>query len=165
MYIVNEVRAIQSHPEATTETHAMNNNAGRFLETRDVPRQMDCMATYEHARRRLEECHHHEACLRPLPTVLPTRLLDCSNPAQPRLFINDGAGLEKALYAALSYVWGEDQPHKTTFQNIGSYISCINLQCIPRTVIDAITVAHELGVRYLWVDAFCITRLKRGQSP
>lgn len=133
-----------------------DDNAGRFLGTRDVPRQIDSMATYEHARRRLEECHHHEACSYPLPTVLPTRVLDCSNPAQPRLFINDGAGSEKALYAALSYVWGEDQLHKTTLQNIESYISCIDLQCIPRTIVDAVTVAHELGVRYLWVDAFCI---------
>ncbi|PTB75912.1 HET-domain-containing protein [Trichoderma longibrachiatum ATCC 18648] len=135
-----------------------DNNAGRFLETRDVPRQMDSTATYEHARRRLEECHHHEACPSPLPAVLPTRVLDCSNPAQPRLFINDGAGLEHALYAALSYVWGEDQPHKTTSQNIESYISCIDVQYIPRTVRDAITVAHELGVRYLWVDSFCIVQ-------
>ncbi|KAL6800568.1 heterokaryon incompatibility domain-containing protein [Trichoderma sp. SZMC 28012] len=144
------------------EVHTSDDdNAGRFLGTRDVPREIDCLATYEHARRRLEECHHHEACSDPLPTVLPTRVLDCSNPALPRLFINDGADLEKALYAALSYVWGEDQPHKTTLQNIESYINCIDLQCIPRTIVDAITVAHALGVRYLWIDAFCIIQDSR----
>ncbi len=53
-------------------------------------------------------------------------------------------------------MWGENQPHRTTTESLGSYIKGIPLGYIPKTIIDAITVTHKLGLRYLWVDSFCI---------
>ncbi|KAK8063170.1 hypothetical protein PG996_007822 [Apiospora saccharicola] len=44
-------------------------------------------------------------------------------------------------YLALSYVWGATGEKKDTF---------------PKVVQDSITVAKELGYKYLWVDRYCI---------
>ncbi|KAF7371096.1 HET-domain-containing protein [Mycena sanguinolenta] len=64
---------------------------------------------------------------------------------------------ERAFYAALSYVWGEDQPHKTTSHNIGMYTAVgLDAAHIPQTILDAIAVVKALGLRFLWVDAYCI---------
>ncbi|ESK82298.1 het domain protein [Moniliophthora roreri MCA 2997] len=152
---VRDINLSQAFEVYTTD----DDNAGRFLTNRDVPREMDCSLTYAHTRRQLEECFRHESCPPPVPAALPTRLLDCTDPTQPRLFVSNGT--EKELYAALSYVWGEDQPQKTTSQNIDSYTISIDMWRIPQTIRDAITVTHNLGVRYLWVDAFCIMQDSR----
>ncbi|KAF8146503.1 hypothetical protein K438DRAFT_1869296 [Mycena galopus ATCC 62051] len=39
--------------------------------------------------------------------------------------------------------------------NFGSYTNSIDPTLIPTTILDAITVTHKLGLRYLWVDSFC----------
>ncbi|PPR00283.1 hypothetical protein CVT26_009035 [Gymnopilus dilepis] len=55
-------------------------------------------------------CSNHHDC----PPVskpylpLPTRVIDCSDPSKPRLFISNE---RRDRYIALSYVWGEDQPY------------------------------------------------------
>ncbi|GLA81453.1 hypothetical protein AtubIFM56815_005104 [Aspergillus tubingensis] len=59
-------------------------------------------------------------------------------------------------YVTLSYVWGEDQPFKTTTKNIEKYTRGIDISRVPQTIRDAITVTHRLGLRFLWVDAYCI---------
>jgi hypothetical protein len=60
------------------------------------------------------------------------------------------------MYAALSYVWGEDQPYRKTAENIDKYHHLIALQAIPKTIQDAISTTNSLGIMYLWVDSFCI---------
>jgi Heterokaryon incompatibility protein (HET) len=52
-------------------------------------------------------------------------------------------------YATLSYVWGNQLPGITEFQNriLGS---------LPKVVEDAILLVRRLGIRYLWVDRYCI---------
>ncbi|KAJ7809275.1 hypothetical protein B0H14DRAFT_2608170 [Mycena olivaceomarginata] len=41
-------------------------------------------------------------------------------------------------------------------QIVQLYHSCIDPICIPKTILDAITVTHNLGIQYLWVDSYCI---------
>ncbi|KAH9853348.1 heterokaryon incompatibility protein-domain-containing protein [Lenzites betulinus] len=113
------------------------------------------------ARDLLRKCEaEHERCRRivsaPQAARLPRRLIDCTNPCRPRL-VESGEG-ECGRYAALSYVWGGDQPHKTTQTNIGRYERRIPLRCLPRTIRDAIRAAHELGFTRLWVDSLCIVQ-------
>jgi hypothetical protein len=53
---------------------------------------------------------------------------------------------EDMPYVALSYVWG-----------CGSAATSITeLEALPNTIRDAITVTLKLGFRYLWVDRYCI---------
>ncbi|KAG4434632.1 hypothetical protein IFR05_009896 [Cadophora sp. M221] len=53
---------------------------------------------------------------------------------------------EDMPYLALSYVWGPGS----------AATSITELETLPNTIRDAITVTLKLGYRYLWVDRYCI---------
>lgn len=65
-------------------------------------------------------------------------------------------------YIALSYVWGDHTAGmaQTTKQSIDHLRKPGSLMghCIPATIRDAMVVCRVLGVRYLWVDRFCIVQ-------
>ncbi|KAL1946176.1 hypothetical protein VTO73DRAFT_15303 [Trametes versicolor] len=110
------------------------------------------------AKRCIKKCvEGHERCaalsVTPDP-LLPTRLIDCSDPDHPCLVSSQDG--ERGRYLALSYVWGEDQPFKTTVSNLSAYEQGIDLARLPATIRDAIHVMHALDFHLLWVDALCI---------
>ncbi|PBK64774.1 HET-domain-containing protein [Armillaria solidipes] len=140
----------ESHfPILTTEDDA----AAKFIPDRDILPDVDSSFAYDLIKKRVLECFHHEHCSLPQCARLPTRVIDCLDPNQPRLFVSKGI---KDHYVVLSYVWGEGQPNRLRNRNLDSYIEGIPLENIPKTIMDAITVTHKLGFRYLWVDSFCI---------
>ncbi|KAI0655283.1 heterokaryon incompatibility protein-domain-containing protein [Cubamyces menziesii] len=107
----------------------------------------------------LERCvRQHDSCrkrssLHP-KAPSPRRLIDCTNPLRPRILDTKRT---PCVYVTLSYVWGEDQPHKTSSANISSYIRHgIDNETLPQTIRDAIYVAHTLQIQYLWTDGLCI---------
>ncbi|KAI0323731.1 HET-domain-containing protein [Cubamyces sp. BRFM 1775] len=110
----------------------------------------------------IEECvRDHPECqaITPYPigsAPLPTRLIDCSNPDRLRLVATD-PGM-RGVYIALSYVWGEDQPHQTTKANLSSYKDRIDPAILPQTLRDAIHVTRALGIDFLWIDGLCIVQ-------
>lgn len=116
--------------------------------------------SYQLASACLEECIlRHRDCPKPQLAQLPTRVIDCTDPENPRLLISDGM---RCPYAALSYVWGEKQPHCTTQKNLHSYLtSGIHRSLLPETIRDAIDSTQRFGLRYLWVDALCILQDSR----
>ena len=66
-------------------------------------------------------------------------------------------------YMALSYVWGTgpprppaDPPAQLQRSNLDAYQLGLPDTGIPITVLDAVWLAKKLGLRYLWVDRFCI---------
>jgi hypothetical protein len=102
-----------------------------------------------------EQRHGEDCCLATEDeTTLPGfKVIDCINngvvPFPP-----------KAEYVALSYVWdqstdrtGEDTSSVPTRMAISAPISRLHL---PRTIQDAMEVVTKLGLRYLWVDKYCI---------
>lgn len=56
----------------------------------------------------------------------------------------------------LSYKWGDCRRFITTSLNLGIYQREIPLQRLPWSFREAISVAHVLGFRWLWIDALCI---------
>lgn len=107
----------------------------------------------------LNDClANHEICDKPRRSRLPTRVIDCAVPAQPRLVSSEVLEDPWAPYITLSYVWGKGSSHVTTQANLETYKVSIELDRIPQTIQDAITVTHSLGMRFLWVDAFCIVQ-------
>ncbi|KAI0333428.1 HET-domain-containing protein [Cubamyces sp. BRFM 1775] len=94
--------------------------------------------------------HIHTSNLLPAPT----RLIDCRDPRRPRVIVTKGT---TRVYVALSYVWGGDQPHRTTSANLHSYMTDgIDPASLPLTIHDAIHVTHQLGINLLWTDSLCI---------
>ncbi|KAI0633202.1 heterokaryon incompatibility protein-domain-containing protein [Trametes polyzona] len=63
----------------------------------------------------------------------------------------------KGAYLTLSYVWGEEQPHRTgTMANISAYADGIDIAALPQTIREAIYVTRALGFQLLRVDSPCI---------
>jgi hypothetical protein len=102
-----------------------------------------------------EQRHGEDCCLatEDVTTLPGFKVIDCINngvvPFPP-----------KAEYVALSYVWGqstdrtgEDTSSVPTRMAISAPISRLHL---PRTIQDAMEVVTKLGLRYLWVDKYCI---------
>jgi hypothetical protein len=95
----------------------------------------------------LEFCRtHHRKCQIEAQPIFAMNLIDCNTqnvvPAPPN-----------ATYVALSYVWGKVQSQHPG----GEY----GLGCQPnfsKTIRDAISVTVALGIRYLWVDRYCIAQ-------
>lgn len=62
-------------------------------------------------------------------------------------------------YVTLSHCWGGvDIPGKTTLVNIHKYREKVNLDDLPKTFQEAITVTRLMEVPYLWVDCLCIVQ-------
>ncbi|KAL2130546.1 hypothetical protein VTI74DRAFT_6244 [Chaetomium olivicolor] len=84
---------------------------------------------------------HHDTCgLESRMRVPPLRLIDC----ETRRIIPAG----DLPYVCLSYVWGQ-----STGDN--SFVSVLP-QGLPTTIEDAITATLGVGMRYLWIDRYCI---------
>ncbi|KAG8156274.1 hypothetical protein KVR01_013853 [Diaporthe batatas] len=54
------------------------------------------------------------------------------------------------------YVWGGDQPVKTTKDKLLRYSSALGLNELPPAICDAVVVCRGIGLSYLWVDVLCI---------
>lgn len=98
----------------------------------------------------------HDDCKAPASVKLPTRVVDV-NPTpdglRPVLVTTNGVS---GQYAALSYSWGAGLPLKLTRSSLASFMSGIPWTDIPKTLQDAMTITHKLGLRYLWVDSLTI---------
>ncbi|KAH6661571.1 heterokaryon incompatibility protein-domain-containing protein [Halenospora varia] len=98
--------------------------------------------------------------------TLPTRLLYVGNPDDPdydqdilKLVLGQQIGARK--YIALSHCWGKlttDQKNNfwTTKGNVDDRGREFSIAKLPRTFQDAIKVARELRILYLWIDSLCI---------
>ncbi|KAF7534256.1 hypothetical protein G7054_g6351 [Neopestalotiopsis clavispora] len=99
---------------------------------------------------------------------LPKRLLDLANrDAEDTDLIKlvetdqiemDGVRSPRGIkYAALSYCWGSGVAFKTTPGNLDKHLTAdLKVSDMPRTLSDAVRVARDLNIQYLWIDALCI---------
>ncbi|KAI0325395.1 HET-domain-containing protein [Cubamyces sp. BRFM 1775] len=143
---------------STTE----GNPAARWIQNRTLIPHVGWPYALALAKTCIEECvRNHPECqaITPYPigaAPLPTRLIDCSDPGRLRL-VETHPGMH-GTYVALSYVWGEDQPHQTTEANLSSYMARIDPAILPQTILDAIHVTRALGIDLLWIDGLCIVQ-------
>ncbi|KAH9889096.1 heterokaryon incompatibility protein-domain-containing protein [Cubamyces lactineus] len=158
---------VNDYPEITLGVFAhLDDPAAAWIEGRTrnpFIGRPDVLAT---ARSFVDNCvQNHERC-RVSSSIsesasLPTRLIDCSDLQYPRIVVTDGWD-KHVPYVALSYVWGGEQPHRTTEANLPSYMNGIDLSLLPQTILDAIHVTRTaLGVQYLWIDSLCIIQDSR----
>ncbi|KAM5361186.1 hypothetical protein ACJZ2D_013268 [Fusarium nematophilum] len=110
-----------------------------------------------HVRQWLEDCtNNHPSCGSPIDPVLPSRVLDLGPEASTTITLWEPMG-KAGRYVCLSYCWGQSEFTVTTQGNLKDHFEKgIELKDLPRTFQDAVKVARELKVRYLWIDALCI---------
>lgn len=107
-------------------------------------------------RRWLNEClDDHRSCPRRCDHPLPRRVIDLESPI---LRLYQSGPDEKGSYATLSYCWGGVAQPTTTISNLQDQLHSIDSTRLPTTITDAIDVCRAIGLRYLWVDALCITQ-------
>ncbi|KAH7089022.1 heterokaryon incompatibility protein-domain-containing protein [Paraphoma chrysanthemicola] len=112
-------------------------------------------------RRWLRDCEmYHGTKCAPLSATSTERLLK-----NPRFRVIDVwsecvvTGID-GPFIALSYVWGDVQPHRLTKSNAHQFfrpgaLTEMSLQIL-RTIRDALEVTKQLGYRYIWIDSYCI---------
>jgi heterokaryon incompatibility protein (HET) len=63
---------------------------------------------------------------------------------------------DHADYIALSYVWGPTEECHEFSEQLPT--------TLPRTIEDAIIVTQNLGLRYIWIDRYCINQQRKGHA-
>jgi hypothetical protein len=117
----------------------------------------------------IRDCDTHQClCSQDIP-FLPTRLLDVGKRGsrKPRLICETRKITKKDKYLALSHRWGPPpnpgEPDllagkivSTYEKNIDKLKRGVDDADLPPMYQDAITIARELEVQYLWIDSLCI---------
>jgi hypothetical protein len=96
-------------------------------------------------------CNHGALCTSAAKPASGMKVIDCEG-ASPAIVLAP----QSCSYAALSYVWGQPSTERDDFtlketKNI-AYLPA----SLPCTITDSIAVCKSLGIRYLWVDRYCI---------
>lgn len=118
------------------------------------------IASFNTARGWIRDCETtHTQCGPGCNVPLPKRCLDLRplgaiHKDDIRLTGTEGIS---STYACLSHCWGEDpKPIQTTSSTLKDRLQLISFSALPQTFQDAVAIARELGLRYLWIDSLCI---------
>ncbi|RKL50780.1 hypothetical protein BFJ72_g233 [Fusarium proliferatum] len=126
---------------------------------------------------RLCETCHDERCTAQLGIEDPFRdtlnepyfgVIDMENESLvPLPYMDNGNQLRFKPYATVSYVWGNghSRQHATRVSNIQSRRKSGGLSAVirdlPKALRQSIALTHQLGIRYIWIDALCIVQNSR----
>ncbi len=114
----------------------------------------DCMSF---ALRAVADCvQHHKGCRKPNRSQIPRRVVDVCNfnvTSDVKLYESHG---ERGKYIALSHSWGHKHTFMTKESNLAEREGSIPLQSLPKTFQDAVFMARQLQIRYIWIDSLCI---------
>lgn len=93
---------------------------------------------------------------------LPQRVLDLNfDPSTDDLRLVETQHLhskKRRPYVTLSHRWGLSQNFRTTQANLPAMRRKISFSELPATFKDAVLVCRSMDVRYLWIDALCISQ-------
>lgn len=89
---------------------------------------------------------------------MPKRLIDLGNKDGNGNLCLRGDIASTSRYIALSHNWKFSEAYKTKTlkANLGQRKRCMPQGDLSQTFRDAIAITRWLGVRYLWIDTFCI---------
>lgn len=103
----------------------------------------------------IKECErsHPDCGIEPtVTTPLPDRVIDVQS-----LRLHQSFEGEVGEYAALTYCWGCDKvPGALVEANLQALMQGIPVELFPQTIKDAVSITLRLGLKYLWIDAYCI---------
>jgi len=120
-----------------------------------------CDENFKLAMTWLSRClKQHPLCTISTPPYpeLPSRVLDVRCLTAPsRLALISTFGIQ-GPYLTLSHVWGKAQIITTTTSTLAERMEGIALENLSNTFRDAVKLAREMNVRYLWIDSLCIVQ-------
>lgn len=90
---------------------------------------------------------------KPNLSLLPARLIELQGDDCLRIVHTSRLPEQERRYVALSYVWGPDQTFVLLRSNQLMFGKGLEVEQLPQTIRDAMTVARRIGFKYLWVDA------------
>ncbi|KAH8723105.1 heterokaryon incompatibility protein-domain-containing protein, partial [Phaeosphaeriaceae sp. PMI808] len=104
----------------------------------------------------------HNLCNSSLPNDgFPGRVIEI-NPLKCadyiRLIDSSTVPYLKNRYATLSHCWGQVSRTTTTCSNLARMKQGIPIASLSPTFLDAVRVASQLGIKYLWIDSLCIVQ-------
>lgn len=119
--------------------------------------QTQSQDSFKTASRWIDECVSDHDCsthlsLREQENMFPSRLIDVNafkDSKDMQLIDNDGSCNR---YITLSYCWGRSRTFTTTSRSLRLRKARIHFETLPRTFVDAVRIARELKVRFLWIE-------------
>ncbi|KAI1391047.1 HET-domain-containing protein [Hypoxylon trugodes] len=117
-------------------------------------RSEECMRFMKESVR--ECCGSHPRCATQTDGFVPTRLIYVGGGKDALKLCDAIPPGQNITWAALSHCWGGGKPLSLTKSALGSLKEHIEFSELPATFQDAITVAQELGLAYVWIDSLCI---------
>ncbi|KAK5556577.1 hypothetical protein LTR46_005089 [Exophiala xenobiotica] len=115
------------------------------------PRIIPCSVDFSLVNQWLEYCEsrHKRLCGDRVAQLSGLRVIDCDT-------LSVISAPPSCSYAALSYVWSNVNRQSQGFELDRNNATALQLQYLPRSIQDAVAVTKGIGLRYLWVDRFCI---------
>ncbi|KAG4439081.1 hypothetical protein IFR05_005423 [Cadophora sp. M221] len=112
---------------------------------------------YDFLRTRIALCLSGHPSCNAVKTALPTRVIDVELHGTQDVKLHEPRSIKgTGRYIALSHCWGGHEIIKTTSTNLMAVKKNISWDVLPRTFQDAIRIARELQVRWVWIDSLCI---------
>ena len=109
--------------------------------------------------------HHHPKCPPFDHHWVPARLVEFYNKRgvqSVRLVeTSDEFFRERRPFAALSHMWGDatvKPPLRTLTYNLREFKEGIEISRVPKNFVEALEVAAQLGIPYVWIDSLCIVQ-------
>ncbi|KAI1851554.1 hypothetical protein JX265_012364 [Neoarthrinium moseri] len=106
----------------------------------------------------------HPACHNVARTFIPTRLLYVGKEDTDLRLCETSTWKDPVAYAALSHCWGGGTPLSLTKDYLEDFKRRVDFSKLPNTFKDAVTVARELQLSYLWIDSLCIIQDKEDKT-
>ena len=156
MDTLDKVSLHQLNTFADFHTGSVENEVDALFRGRQIYNKSSAEGCLHLARQWVAECSsYHPKCLSRVPSTLPKRVINVgeAGKSDPRL---ERTAEQTGTYAWLSCSWGTSQLLKTTLENITDFMHAIPLKDLPPTFRDAIYLARELDIKYLYIDALCI---------
>lgn len=141
--------AIRSDPTPHAEVQLLAEAARTTTSTGSIP-AMQLAKTW------LEQClFEHAKCPKPtIRTWRPTRLLEVAGSTVRLVSSSQHSG--DLSYATLSHCWGKPPLLLLTSQTMFRFRSGIAVGEFDLTFRDAFGIIESIGVRYIWIDCYCI---------
>lgn len=94
-----------------------------------------------------------------IPRDLPKRVIDIGPESNDGIHVFERENPAERIdepYIALSHCWGKTQHLVSKKATIDERKRNIPFGSMAKTFQDAVSISRKLGIRYIWIDSFCI---------